>query len=344
MTFIFEGFTTPNGTFVPDVVFDELAPQLTEAELRVLLYIIRRTFGFKKNADDISLKQMTEGIRTREGSVLDRGTGLSKAGNARGIRGLIEKRVVVARRNRSSARGDQATTYTLRYRQIPEIQNAGLRGTQPLVRSSEQAVPVPSPVSLKKAGGCLPSRQGGVYQVDTQDTVQQQTDFKSSNIRKAQPVDRRDEKSGAKLPSVPSSASGFESVVAILHRPVAPLEVPDFSEPEMQDAIGAYIADFAREFNDQAPVKSSKTRAVNLFRRSGLSLPAFISRLFEARAVTRESAITIRQKSGGHKTEMAYFFACLEDRLHLRTDAQKTHYARQSTHSQTGGFRSVPAV
>jgi hypothetical protein len=28
--------------------FDVVAPELTEAELRVALYIIRRTFGFKK--------------------------------------------------------------------------------------------------------------------------------------------------------------------------------------------------------------------------------------------------------------------------------------------------------
>src|SRR5207249_2893818 len=115
MAFQFEGFSVPNGTFVPDEVFDVLAPELSEAELRVLLYIIRRTFGFKKNADDISLKQMTKGITTREGRVLDRGTGLSKAGNARGIRGLVEKGVVVATHNRSVQSGDQATTYTLRF-------------------------------------------------------------------------------------------------------------------------------------------------------------------------------------------------------------------------------------
>src|SRR6266498_5852350 len=94
MAFQFDGFSTPNGTFVPDEVFDVLAPDLSEAELRVLLYIIRRTFGFKKNTDDISLKQMTDGITTREGRVLDRGTGLSKAGNVRGIRGLTGKGAV----------------------------------------------------------------------------------------------------------------------------------------------------------------------------------------------------------------------------------------------------------
>jgi len=48
--FHFEGFDTPNSTLVPDVVFDRLLTKLGEAELKALLYIIRRTFGFKKDA------------------------------------------------------------------------------------------------------------------------------------------------------------------------------------------------------------------------------------------------------------------------------------------------------
>src|SRR2546423_9842309 len=54
----FEPFQGPNYTLVPDEVFDRLLPELTGAELKVLLYIIRRTFGFKKDADSISLAQM----------------------------------------------------------------------------------------------------------------------------------------------------------------------------------------------------------------------------------------------------------------------------------------------
>jgi len=46
--FRYKGFISPNGTIVPDDVFDVLAPELTEAELRVLLYVIRKTFGWKK--------------------------------------------------------------------------------------------------------------------------------------------------------------------------------------------------------------------------------------------------------------------------------------------------------
>ena len=76
--FHFQGFRSPRYTQVPDEVFDEFMPHLSGAELKVLLYIIRRTFGFKKESDNISLQQLLHGITTAEGTVLDRGTGLSK--------------------------------------------------------------------------------------------------------------------------------------------------------------------------------------------------------------------------------------------------------------------------
>jgi hypothetical protein len=53
----FLGFQFPTTTPVPDEVFDVLMPQLSGAELKVLMYICRRTFGFKKESDSISLHQ-----------------------------------------------------------------------------------------------------------------------------------------------------------------------------------------------------------------------------------------------------------------------------------------------
>lgn len=114
--FLFIGFSSPNMTSVPDEFFDVLAPRLAESELRVLIYIIRRTFGFKKESDTISLKQLVEGITTRDGRVLDHGTGMSKPGVTKGAKGLVTKGVIVAIRNSSPERGDEPTTYRLRFR------------------------------------------------------------------------------------------------------------------------------------------------------------------------------------------------------------------------------------
>ena len=114
--YTFLGFDALSYTPIPDVFLDELMGHLTEAELRVALYILRRTFGFKKRSDDISLSQMVNGITTREGKILDRGCGVQRAAVIRAVRGLEAKGVIIAKRNHSAERGNEPTTYTLRFR------------------------------------------------------------------------------------------------------------------------------------------------------------------------------------------------------------------------------------
>src|SRR5215210_205141 len=94
----FKGFRLPTTTAIPDEIFDELMAELSGAELKVLLYICRRTFGFKKEKDKISLNQIANGIVTRDGRVLDKGTGLSKRHVQRALKTLELKRAVVVYR------------------------------------------------------------------------------------------------------------------------------------------------------------------------------------------------------------------------------------------------------
>src|SRR5688500_20337815 len=91
----FKGFISPRYTQVPDELFDELMAHLSGAELKVLLYIIRRTFGFKKDSDNISLSQICHGIKTREGEVLNKGTGLSRSTVRMPLKGLCKKNGVL---------------------------------------------------------------------------------------------------------------------------------------------------------------------------------------------------------------------------------------------------------
>lgn len=119
--FYFRGFQGPRYTQTPDELFDELlAPGvLTEAELRVLLYIVRRTFGFKKDADAISLSQLTDGIVTREGRRLDWGAGVKRAAASRAVQGLERKGIIHAERTQSVAHGHETTVYRLRLMDTP---------------------------------------------------------------------------------------------------------------------------------------------------------------------------------------------------------------------------------
>jgi hypothetical protein len=124
----FHGFDLPTTTPVPDQVFDVLMDDLTGSELKVLLYICRRTFGFKKNSDDISLRQLVHGITTKDGKVLDRGTGLGKTSVVRAVQSLQVKEIIVCNRNRSLEKGDEANTYSLNF--LPVYQNGTRGGTK----------------------------------------------------------------------------------------------------------------------------------------------------------------------------------------------------------------------
>src|SRR5579859_1926199 len=113
------GFYAPLYTQVPDELFDFWLPRLSESELKVLLYIIRRTFGFKKESDNISLSQMVEGIVTRAGKRLDYGAGVSATAVKGAIKGLLAKDLIERQHNESAAHGHEATTYRLRLRATP---------------------------------------------------------------------------------------------------------------------------------------------------------------------------------------------------------------------------------
>src|SRR3954447_10679870 len=138
------GFSSPNTTPVPDVVFDELLHRLDNGELRVLLYIIRRTYGFKKSSDDISIGQMVDGITRRDGTVLDRGTGLARTSVKRAIRGLLEKSIIIRRHNQAADGGNEPNTYGLYY-ETPRNEET-LRNEAKTPRSTSGPTPLVSPV------------------------------------------------------------------------------------------------------------------------------------------------------------------------------------------------------
>jgi len=122
----FMGFYSPRSTHVPDNFFDEVMPDLSPAQVVVLLYIFRRTFGFKRDSDNISLSQLVSGIVTRDGRILDRGTGLGKSTVTRSLKKLEELGMIRRTKRRTAKRGDQPTTY------------------QPILAAEE---PTPTPVS-----------------------------------------------------------------------------------------------------------------------------------------------------------------------------------------------------
>ena len=81
---------------VPNAYFEYLA-DLSGAELKVLLAILRRTVGWRKESDEISIEQ------------LQQMTGLARNSVRAGLRGLLERGLVV---ERTRATGSKAASYT----------------------------------------------------------------------------------------------------------------------------------------------------------------------------------------------------------------------------------------
>jgi phage replication O-like protein O len=110
---VFPGFQFPNTTQIPNEVFDTLMSKLSGGELKVLLYICRRTFGFRKDSDSISLTQIAHGITTKAGRVLDQGTGLSKRQVQRALRALEGRQVIQIERKVDGTGLHEINTYRL---------------------------------------------------------------------------------------------------------------------------------------------------------------------------------------------------------------------------------------
>jgi Bacteriophage replication protein O len=169
----FRGFRRPSYTMVPDELFDELLPDLSGAELKVLLFVIRRTFGFKRDADAISLSQMLHGVTTRDGRVLHRGVGLCKPTLLGALRSLQEKGVLLTARRRSWERGDEPTVYALRF-----AERAGQAADSPTRHQERPVVPArPGPVVKKvdQGGGQETAPGGWAPFLPTQQTGPRQT-------------------------------------------------------------------------------------------------------------------------------------------------------------------------
>jgi len=98
MTEKFEGFPIaykPGNFWMYPNVMDKWWRDLTGSEHKVLDFILRRTVGFKKLKDKISLSQIEKGV-----GKLDNGTGLTRPPIIKAIKGLVEKGFIKKTRNK----------------------------------------------------------------------------------------------------------------------------------------------------------------------------------------------------------------------------------------------------
>jgi len=80
----------------------------------------------------------------------------------------------------------------------------------------------------------------------------------------------------------------------------------------------ALIGDFRREMGDRATLGSTTSRALNLYRQSGVAWEEFVAAVYSARAMTQARTSAIKRRDEGGVNKMPYMLAVLADRLGLR--------------------------
>jgi len=120
----------------------------TEAEVKVMLYLLRRTRGFQKVSDQVSVRQICHGLRRKQaGAALELGTGLTMGAVSGALTRLVEKGLIT--RERGS--GTQADRYTPTITQRSENRNHTAAVAKSSIRKSGTlSVPESRTLSVRK--------------------------------------------------------------------------------------------------------------------------------------------------------------------------------------------------
>ncbi len=270
-------------TATPDWLFDDVAPDLAKAPLKVLLYIVRRTCGFRKRADAISLTQFQHGIITRDGRQLDKGCGVTNRTALLRALDDLEARGLIAHQAAIHADGGNATT--IYYLLGPGQGGGALTAPPPVLQDGRGGVPLAHPPGVPSAHP-------------------QQTDV---------PTNRKIERSLPPTPVAPiaeprtsdeAGQLGGDPAPDDAGVPAAPAQAQRRIDADYQ-ALAGPISALVERLGDGAPPWASVSRGYGLMARAGLNLPAFLALLDEAELLMRPSLPHIEKP-------MAYLFRVVE--------------------------------
>jgi hypothetical protein len=147
------GVDRPNYTQTPNLLLDDLMPYMGEAELKVTLVLMRRTFGYHRDKVEISLSHLQEATRlSRQGVINGINAGIERGTIARteGKRGGFVYEIII---NGEHASTSQPSGLVNQVDQPPTSQPNGLplvnevdqtsqRSRPPLVNEVDQNTPV----------------------------------------------------------------------------------------------------------------------------------------------------------------------------------------------------------
>ncbi len=281
-------FARPTTTATPDEIFEEWVHVLRHAELLALLYVVRRTLGFKKVEDSISYTQFLDGITTREGKVLDRGCGIKNRTTLAAALRRLEELGLIHSYKTQDARGDRATTRYGLWFAGDDAHATDRAGDHPTGLPTHDAQGGGTQTVLPQYAGRTTGSTAGVPPVVrpaySQQTVETTHTIQQTDLSKRAP---------RALPSSPSLASIDSMVLTKNDVSTEHQAAPDASP------VSGVVARLSTVFGDDAP-QASRTRVLNMQRAANLDDNTFLALLNEAAAIARSQGpmITKRGRSG----------------------------------------------
>lgn len=170
----------PNYTQTPNDLFDHWLPLLSESELKVLLVIMRKTFGWHKVRDRISNSQLAKFTGMLEETVI-------KAAKSLHSKGVITRNVI-------GTIGKQETYYELVIQEdsnnsYPSVQPSGPLGSNPPVQTESQKKLYPKETITKeiaaaKENGAASDKKNVSHSLIFKNTKGEATPVSESDIYK----------------------------------------------------------------------------------------------------------------------------------------------------------------
>jgi hypothetical protein len=340
----------PNTFQMPNAMIDIWLTELTGSEFKVAAYICRHTYGWNKESDGISLSQMMNGVRRRDGTYLDHGTGIkSKETLLTALRSLEKQGRIRRDRRRSIERGDEPTVYRLvivdeepAEEEIPPGHEGGQKIGPPVGGISDQ-------------GGGKNFRPGGWSEIPpTQNTLEQNPSLQNPYINSkdfeletqtykdgstssfSKKSNRRNQNSAngleVGLSSKRRDRGELRPIATALEARVADLRASAQARTEQDQprrrgrppqypatpAIEVMLTDWTVELNDDPDhARSNVSQAARYWHESGVSEDTFRDLLYEARRRTKGAGNIEKLADGeagkmGLRNRMPYFFECLK--------------------------------
>ena len=333
----FPGFDRPESNFfrMPNSWTDITAEIDSIAELKVVEYILRHTWGYQEYGikKHITIDEFVNGRRRQDGSRMDKGTGLSERAVYDGLRKAVENGLIEEEVD-DSDRGRVKKFYSLRMRE-EEAATDPLQSLQPGVQSLH-----PPLQTLHRGRQSLPGRGATPAPRTEKDTLERHFDpsnfersddrFRETQRRPATDPGQADGEQRVTNETRPRQGAGYASLRELIEQrrrsQVTALPRQKSRPPgsvEEREQLTAFLADFSRELGDEAPLSSTITRVLNIFKAAGVPPERWGDHLYQARGRTQEATALIRKQAVGgagirRKNKVPYFLATLEQLVGLR--------------------------